>query len=105
MTLDGAIPETQSPTTPLAYRRETKIVLEVKVAYPGPGASWVGMNERLKGEITAAFQAFNNATRNLRLPTIKEIEKVEGNGYERLLTFEMSAESAETKAILRNLVT
>ena len=55
MTLDGAIPETQSPITPLTSRRETKIVMEVKVAYPGPGASWVGMKERLKGEIRAAF--------------------------------------------------
>ena len=102
--LDGTTPDTHSPITILARRKETRIVMEVKVAFPGPGASWVGMKERLKGEITAAFQAFNNATPDLRLPTIKEIERVEGNGYERLFTFEESAELAETSAILRNLI-
>ncbi len=88
----------------MAKRKETIIKMEVKVAYPGPGASWVEMKERLKGEITAAFQAFNNPTPDLRLPTIKEIERVEGNDYERLLIFEGSAESAETNTILRNLI-
>ena len=55
MTLDGATPDTQSPMTPLARRKETKIVMEVKAAYIGPGESWVGMKEHLKGGITAAF--------------------------------------------------
>ena len=64
----------------------------------------VGMKKKLRGEITAAFQAFNNATPELRLPVIKDIERVEGNSHERLLTFEGSAESAEAKFILRNLV-
>ena len=72
MTHDGSTPEAQSPTTPLADRRETKIMMEVKAVYPGPGASWVSMKERLKGEITGAFQAFNNAKPDLRLPTIKD---------------------------------
>ncbi len=60
------------------------------------------MKERLRGEITAAFQALNNAAKEIRLPTIKEIERVEGNPYERLLTFEGSAESAGATRILQN---
>ena len=52
----------------------------------------------------AAFQAFNNATKKLRLPTIKEIEHMVGNQYERLLTFEGLAESADTNRVLQNLV-
>ena len=61
------------------------------------------MKERLRGEITAAFQAFNNTAKELRLPTIKQIERVEGNLYERLLTFEGSAESVGATRILQNL--
>ncbi len=61
------------------------------------------MKERLRGEITAAFQAFNNAAKEIRLPTIKEMERVEGNSYGRLLTFEGSAESAGPTRILKNL--
>lgn len=103
MTLDGVTPVVPTPPIPLAQRKETKIVMDVKIAYPGPGTAWVGMKERLRGEITAAFQAFNNAAKELRLPTIKEIERVEGNPYERLLTFEGSAESAGATRILQNL--
>ncbi len=88
----------------MARRKVFKIMMEVKVAYPEPVASCVGMKEGLKEEITAAFQTFHNATQDLRLPTIKEIERVEGNRYEKLLTFEESAESAETPAILKNLI-
>ena len=52
----------------------------------------------------AKLQAFNNSMKMLRLPTIKEIEHVVGNQYERLLTFEGSAESADTNRVLQNLV-
>ena len=104
MTLDGATPETTSISPPLKGRKETKIVMEVKVAYPGPGTAWVGMKERLRGEITAAFQAFNNASPDLRLPAIKDVGHTEGYPYERLLTFEGSAESAEAKKVLQDLI-
>ena len=104
LSLDNSTAKQQTTATaPPAERKETKIVMEVKVAYPGPGATWVGMKERLKGEVTAAFQAFNNATQDLRLPLIKDIENIDGNGFERLLTFEGTAETAEPKTVLRNL--
>ncbi len=104
MTLDKATPTILATPTLLIQRKETKIILETHAAYPGPGQAWVGMKERLRGEITAAFQAFNNATKELRLPTIKEIEHVVGNQYERLLTFEGSAESADSQKVLQNLI-
>ena len=55
MTVDKAAPTTSATPTPLIQRKETKIILETHVAYPGPGQAWVGMKERLRGEITAAF--------------------------------------------------